>query len=222
MFSSANLRLFELCDLFSEPCQRSVWLQFLPAAVKEKVLTSKAFYQKDGWQMSLKDEPGLSSSRHCWRLRANIRADVVLPLVPLLPLIYSCWYCVSFCSLCHLLETELESVSLGAKKPGRFKCVILPRSWQREHRYVYRSVGGSFSLSRHDRFQNDPPKCTLPLSATCDSSLCQLTESRGRIFPWLLSTQRLTKEGLLAAASHRFSYTSHCEEISKASHYCLY
>lgn len=92
------------------------------------------------------------------------------------------------------LETELESVSLGVKKPGRFKCVILPRSWQREHCYVYRSVGGSFSLSLHDRFQNDPPKCTLPLSATCDSSLCQLTESRGRIFPRPLSTQRLTKE----------------------------
>lgn len=65
-------------------------MKVLPAVVKGKVLTSKAFYQKDGWQVSLMDEPGLSSSRHCRRLCANICADVVLPLVLLLMLICSC------------------------------------------------------------------------------------------------------------------------------------
>lgn len=80
----------------------------------------------------------------------------------------------------------------------------------------------AFLCFSHDRFQIDPPKYTLLLSATCDSWFCQLTEGRGRIFPWLWSTQRLTEEWLLAADSDRFSYTAHCEEISKASHYCLY
>lgn len=70
----------------SEECVNEIFR----AAVKEKVLAAKAFYQKEGWQRSLMDNPGLSSYSHRGQLRENICADVVSPLVLRLLLIYFC------------------------------------------------------------------------------------------------------------------------------------